>query len=131
MTPTTRFFLPLLSLFAIITILIFALKNLLASKGIDSNVLLVANGILLLLNILVFVYQKNALSHSNPNVFVRSVMSGMMLKMFVCAIAVLAYVLLSDKEYNKKSVFIAMFFYLFYLAVEVSSLMRLNNKRNA
>lgn len=131
MSPSARFLYPLLGLFAILTVMIFSLKNILVKNGIDANVLLAANLIFLLINILVFLYQKKALTHANPNVFIRSVMSGMMIKMFVCAIAVLAYVLLTDKDYNKKSVFIAMFFYLIYLAVEVASLMRLNNNRNA
>ncbi len=131
MTPTARFLLPLLSLFAIITAIIFSLKNLLVHYGIDSNVVLGANGIFLLINILVFLYQKQALTNPNPNVFIRSVLGGMMLKMFVCAITVLGYVVLVGKDYNKKAVFISMFLYLIYLAVEVATLMRLNNNRNA
>jgi hypothetical protein len=58
-------------------------------------------------------------------------MGGMMLKMFVCAIAVLAYVVIIGNDYNKKAVFISLFFYLIYLAVEVAILTRLNNKKNA
>ena len=131
MSPTARFLLPLLSLFAIITIMIFFLKNALTRYGIDASVLLAANGIFLLINILVFLYQKQAITNANPNVFIRSVMAGMMIKMFVCAIAVLGYVVLIGKDYNKKAVFISMFLYLIYLAVEVATLMRLNNNRNA
>ncbi len=131
MRPSARFLLPLLSLFAILTVLIFSLKSIFVKYGVDANVLLAANGIFLLINILVFLYQKQALNNSNPNVFIRSVMGGMMFKMFVCAIAVLAYVVLVGKDYNKKAVFISMFFYLLYLAVEVAILMRLNNNRNA
>lgn len=131
MSPSARFLLPLLSLFAILTVMIFSLKGIFVKYGVDANVLLAANGIFLLINILVFLYQKQALNNSNPNVFIRSVMGGMMFKMFVCAIAVLAYVLLVGKDYNKKAVFISMFIYLFYLAVEVATLMRLNNNRNA
>ena len=131
MSPTASFLLPLLSLFAILTIAIFSLKNIFLQYGVDGNVLLAANVIFLLINILVFIYQKQALVNPNPNVFIRSVIAGMMVKMFVCAIAVLAYVVLVGKDYNKKAVFISMFFYLIYLAVEVAILMRLNNNRNA
>ena len=131
MSPSARFLLPLLSLYAILTVMIFSLKGIFVKYGVDANVLLAANGIFLLINILVFLYQKQALNNTNPNVFIRSVMGGMMFKMFVCAIAVLAYVLLVGKDYNKKAVFISMFIYLFYLAVEVATLMRLNNNRNA
>lgn len=131
MSPSARFLLPLFTVFAIINILIFSLKSILVKFNVDSSVLLGANAIFLLTNILVFLYQHKALSNPNPNVFIRSVIAGMMLKMFVCAIAVLAYVVIIGKDYNKKAVFISLFFYLIYLAVEVAILMRLNNKKNA
>lgn len=131
MSTTTRFLLPLFVLFTVITTLIFALGQIFVKYNVDSSVLLGANAIFLLMNILVFLFQQKALNNSNPNVFIRSVIGGMMFKMFICAIAVLAYVLLVGPEYNKKAVFIAMFFYLFYLAAEVYILMRVNNKKNA
>jgi hypothetical protein len=131
MSLSSRFLFPTLGLFTIISLLLFSLSGFLKSYGIDTSVLLVANGIFLLLNIIVFLIQKKALSHPNPNVFIRSVMGGMMLKMIVCAIAVLAYVLSVGPGYNKRSVFISLFIYLIYLAVEVATLMRLNNKKNA
>jgi hypothetical protein len=131
MSLSSRFLFPTLGLFTIISLLLFSLSGFLKSYGIDTSVLLVANCIFLLLNIVVFLIQKKALSHPNPNVFIRSVMGGMMLKMIVCAIAVLAYVLSVGPGYNKRSVFISLFIYLIYLAVEVATLMRLNNKKNA
>lgn len=131
MSLSSRFLFPVLGLFALISLLILSLSGFLKKYGIDTNVLLVANGIFLLLNIIVFLIQKKALSHPNPNVFIRSVMGGMMLKMIVCAIAVIAYVLSVGPGYNKRSVFISLFIYLIYLAVEVATLMRLNNKKNA
>ena len=131
MNSTYRFLLPLLILFAIINFLIFILKTVFTRYNVDGTVLLGANAIFLVMNILVFLFQQKALKHSNPNVFIRSVIGGMMLKMFVCAIAVLAYVVLVGPDYNKKAVFISLFFYLFYLAAEVGILMRLNSKKNA
>lgn len=131
MSLSSRFLFPILGLFTFISILILSLSAFLKKYGIDTNVLLVANCIFLLLNIIVFLIQKKALSHPNPNVFIRSVMGGMMLKMIVCAIAVLSYVLSIGPGYNKRSVFISLFIYLIYLAVEVATLMRLNNKKNA
>ena len=131
MSSSSRFLLPLFALFAVITILILSLKTVLVNYGIDSNVMLAANAIFLFINIIVFLFQKKALGNTNPNVFIRSVIAGMMLKMFVCAIAVIAYVLIIGKNYNKKAVFISLFIYLFYLAAEVAILMRLNNNKNA
>lgn len=131
MNTSTRFLAPLFVLFVVINILVFALKQVFVTYNVNASVLLGANALFLLMNILVFLFQKKALQHANPNVFIRSVIGGMMFKMFVCAIAVLAYVVLVGPEYNKKAVFISMFFYLFYLAAEVFLLMRVNNKKNA
>lgn len=131
MTASPRFLYPMLGLCAIISLLILSLTGFLKRYGIDTNVLLAANAIFLLINILVFLMQKKAHTHPNPNVFIRAVMGGMMLKMLVCAIAVIVYVVSVGNTYNKKAVFISLFIYLIYLAVEVATLMRLNNKKHA
>ena len=46
-------------------------------------------------------------------------MAGMMIKMFVCVIAVFIYWLLMKDKFSKFTVFAAMILYLIYLAVEV------------
>ncbi len=122
---------PVFLLFVIINALIFAFSGKLQDWGIDKTVLLVANVIVLALTVLIFSLQKKALSHSNPNVFIRSVMGGMMIKMIACAIAVVIYVVSIGPGYNKKAVFISLFIYLLYLAVEVRTMTRLNNNKNA
>jgi hypothetical protein len=131
MSPSFRFLVPLFVLFTMIALLILCLKQVLENSGTDISVLLAANAIFLVINIIVFFFQHRALTNPNPNVFIRSVIGGMMLKMFVCAIAVVAYVVLVGKDYNKKAVFISLFFYLIYLAAEVAILMKLNHKKNA
>jgi high-affinity Fe2+/Pb2+ permease len=75
--------------------------------------------------------QARALKNKNPNVFIRSVMGGMILKMFACIIAVFIYVQLSGADFNKRSIFTALCLYLVYLAVEVRSVMKLNRNKNA
>ncbi|MBC7933753.1 MAG: hypothetical protein H7Y86_00145 [Rhizobacter sp.] len=131
MNASNRFILPLFSIFAILSGIIVVFSSSLEKKNVDTTVLLAANGIFFLLNLVVFFTQKKALGHSNANVFVRTVIAGMMIKMFVCAIAVIAYVTLTGPEYNKKAVFISLFIYLIYLAVEAGTIMRLNNRSNA
>ena len=131
MNPSNRFILPLLAIFTILSGTLVVFSSSLEKKNIDTTVLLGANGLFFLLNLVVFFIQKKALGHSNANVFVRTVIAGMMIKMFVCAIAVIAYVTLTGPDYNKKSVFISLFIYLIYLAVEVGTIIRLNNRGNA
>lgn len=122
---------PLLIVFLIISIVIGIGWDYFYAHHIDNYVLLGANIIFFLVFLLAFFMQKKALKNANPNVFIRSVMGGVMLKMFICIIAVMGYVLASGKSVNKISVFIAMFFYLIYLAVEVMILLKLNKQKNA
>ncbi len=131
MSAFNRFLYPLLAVFIILSAAIFILSSMLQKAGFDTRILLVANGLFFLMNLAVFLLQKKALSNKNPNVFVRTVMAGMMLKMLTCAIIVIVYVSKAGPGYNRKSVFTALFLYLIYLAVEVATVMKLNRRNNA
>jgi putative effector of murein hydrolase LrgA (UPF0299 family) len=126
MTTNTKIILPLALVFAAINISIPLLDNIWKKFNVDTNLLLLANLFFFLLHMLVFVIQRNALKHSNPNVFIRSVMSGLIIKMFTTGVAVMAYVLIIGKTYSANGVFVSLFFYLFYLAAEVYAIMQLN-----
>jgi len=104
---------------------------LLARWGIDYRVLIVANILFFSISLIAFFMQKKALSNSNPNVFVRSVMGGMLLKMFACITAVIIYRFAAGDTVSRISVFGAMFLYLFYLAAEVAVITKLNKQKNA
>lgn len=75
--------------------------------------------------------QLRAIHHTNPNVFVRAVMGSMLIKMMVCAAAVLIYAGISDNEISQKNLFSFMFLYLIYLFSEVKVIMNRNKKANA
>jgi hypothetical protein len=130
MTINNKLLYPLFFLFIGIGAVIFALQSYLPKWGIDSNVLHVSNLLFLVLSVVVFFLQSKAMANANPNVFVRSVMGGVMIKMLFCVLAIILYRIFMGATFSKMSVFVAMFFYLFYLAVEVSILLRLNKKKN-
>lgn len=130
MNESRKVILPLISVFVIFMGAFTASKNLLAKWGIDSNVLIIANTLFFVVNLAIFFIQKKALQNSNPNVFIRSVMGSMLIKMFVCIVAVIVYRLMAGNAVSKISVFAAMFLYLVYLGVEVAVITKLN-KRNA
>ena len=67
----------------------------------------------------------------NPQVFIRRVMSSMLLKLFACVIAVVAYYFLSGSSFNKPAVYISMLIYIIYLVVEVGTIMKLNKSKDA
>ena len=122
---------PLVLTFSLFTLILLIAKLFFDNNGIDFIVILIANVLFLLMSILVFRMQRKAMQHSNPNVFIRSVMAGMMIKMFIVIVAVMAYVLLSGKNFNKPAIFISLLLYLVYLAVEVAAVMKLNKRKNA
>lgn len=122
--------LPLIILFIATTLFILLADSIWSKYQIDKNVLLGANVIFLAVSILVFFMQKKAMANANPNVFIRSIMAGMMIKMFTAVIAVLAYVLSTGKSFDKKAVFLSMFLYMFYLGAEVMAISKENRKRN-
>lgn len=122
---------PLIAIFVVFNGALIATKSLLAKWGIDQNVLIIANLLFFLISLLAFFMQQKALNNSNPNVFVRSVMAGMLIKMFVCITAVIIYRLVAGNAVSKVSVFAAMFLYLLYLGVEVAVITKLNKQKHA
>jgi len=123
--------LPLLLVFIICNGFFISAKTLLAKWGIDNGVLIIANSLFLLLALITFFVQQKALQNKNPNVFVRSVMAGMMIKMFSCIIAIFVYWFVMKDKFSKASVVAAMLVYLIYLVVEVRMITKLNRQKNA
>ncbi len=131
MSDKLRKFIPILITFLIISIMIKVLEQTMESFNIDATLLNAANCILLLLSIVSTMIQSRSLKNPNPNVFVRSVMGGMMIKMFLSVIAVIIYVYSSGNSFNKRGIMISMFLYLIYLGTEVYTMIKMNKNKNA
>jgi len=131
MNARNKLIMPLITLFVIFSGSVVASRNLLAKWGIDSDILVIANIIFFLVSLLAFFMQQKALNNSNPNVFIRSVMGGMLVKMGVVITAVIVYRLVAGNAVSKVSVFAAMFLYLIYLVVEVAVITKLNKQQHA
>ncbi len=123
--------LPLFAVFLALTVFIIAANALYPDKGINYMVVMGSNCLFLLISLFVFRMQFMAMQNSNPNVFIRSVMGGMIIKVFGCVIAVIAYYFLSGPAFNKPAVYVAMIIYIIYLVVEVRTIMKLNKTKNA
>ena len=123
--------LPLIFLFIILNAFFLTMPSFLEKKGIDRDVLIAANSLFFLTNFVVFLLQRKALQNANPNAFVRSIMAGTMIKMLVVAGAFVAYIMLAGKAVNKPAVYVSIFLYFLYLAVEVAIVMKMNKKKNA
>ncbi len=122
---------PLIFLFIFFTIVFLITNTQFIKWGIDIQVLMVANILFFAISLIAFFIQSNALQKSNPNIFIRSIMAGMLIKMVVVVLAAAAYVLALGKLANKASIFIDMFLYIVYLATEVSIVIKLNKNKNA
>ena len=123
--------LPLFITFLVLTVLTFAGNLFFAEKGISYSTVMGGNSLFFLISLLVFRMQYRAMYNSNPQVFIRSVMGGMIIKVFGCVIAVVAYYLISGPAFNKPAVYICMVIYIVYLVVEVRTIMKLNKTKNA
>ncbi|NDE09967.1 MAG: hypothetical protein EBZ95_05330 [Chitinophagia bacterium] len=130
MSPQIKIISPLFLVFNLTILILYAIRGILAQWGIDLTILNIANCIFFLLSVLTFFMQRKALENSNPNVFIRSVMGGMLIKMFVTISVVIAYRLIAGNSVSKVSVFSAMFLYLLYLGVEVAVITKLNRQKN-
>jgi hypothetical protein len=94
----------------------------------DNALLWAANIFFLLLSLITLALQIKSMKNKNPNVFIRSVMGGILIKMFGSLLAVFVYVIYNNYKFDKGSMFLGLCFYLFYLMAEVSTLMKLNRK---
>ena len=122
---------PLILLFVFSNALFLLNKQWLAKWGLDSNVLIIANLLFFVISLVAFYLQKRGVENKNPNVFVRGVMGGMMIKMFLVIVSLMIYVLVWKESFSKMSVLAAMFLYLIYLAVEVAVATKMNKQKNA
>lgn len=131
MQPGLKLTTPLLLTYVLITAIIYFTGNMLAKSGILAQVLHGANLLMLLLSLIVFFIQYKAMHSSNPHAFVRAVMMGMIIKMFVSIGAVLVYYAANPEGFSKISIAAALVIYLLYMAVENVMLRKLNRKKNA
>jgi hypothetical protein len=121
-------FIPIIILFVSLTALIFLLRSLLEEYGFDVNFLLISNLLLFVLSLVAFMVQSKGIRSPDPQKFVRGVYASMMIKMFICMIAILIYIVLNKKNINKPALFTSMGIYIFYTVIEVSGLMKVARK---
>ena len=109
-----------------------AAKSLLEKWGVDQTVVIIGSLILIVVTLLSFWLSRRALKADNPQVFVRTMYTNFMIKLFVCIAAAFIYFSLAKPNINKPGLFVCMGLYAVYTVVEVSSLTKLlRNKKNA
>jgi ABC-type polysaccharide transport system permease subunit len=125
---TGRPFLPILIVFLVITLLIWAGQTVLAGWKTDYRVLLGGNGILLFVTgVSFYLYTRGLRNKANAYSFVRMMYGSLIVKMLVCLVAVLAY-LLTPGPPNKNGMLGCFILYILYTYLEVKILTQLSRK---
>lgn len=125
-------FLPVVLLFVILNALFLIGKNILLRWNADQEVLIIGNTLLFTITLLSFLLAQRGLKNTNTHAFIRSIIGGIMIKLFVSVIAAFIYISIYKKNINKPALFACMGLYLVYTFFEVSVLTRqLKKKANA
>jgi len=119
----------LVIIFVVISCALFFSREFLDSHGISTTVLLAGNTILFLVTIASQWLYQRALAHPNTTGFLKNTYGGILLRLFVCMIAIVAYMLSAGKDVNKPSIGGCVFLYFLYTLVEMSNLRQWNKSR--
>ena len=119
---------PLFIFFMAVNSFCLLFKDWLNAKGIDHIVLGIGNCILFSLSVIIYFMQKKSLQNPNPNVFVRIVMAGTLIKLVVIACAVSIYLLIAGKNKSNYAIVASMALYFVYTFIEVKTVSRLNKE---
>ena len=127
-----RLFVPVVLLFIGLNgFFLFAGKSWLMKYGFNQDVLIMGNLILFLVTMVSLYFHVKGFLHKNIQFFFRSVYGALMVKMFVCAAAVIIYALLSKPNLNKPALYICIALYFVYSFIEVRMVFRLlKQKKN-
>jgi hypothetical protein len=120
---------PLVVVFLISAALILIFKDFLATRGLDWQVLSGGNLFIYLITVVSMHMLSKGLNAANTNAFLRNAYGGIMFKLFGCAAAAFVYILASGDNINRSSLFVCMFLYLVYTAIELSVIMKQSNAK--
>lgn len=122
---------PMILVFVLLNALLITGKSFLVRKGIDQEVLIIGNLLLFVVTFITYIISFKSLYSKNPNVFIRAMYGGFIIKFFVIAIAAFIYIMTAKKQVNKPALFACMGLYLIYTVLEVTALFRvLKTKKN-
>jgi hypothetical protein len=121
--------LPFLYLFILSSTAVLIFREILNKWGVNILALNIGNLVLFTATAVSFILYRSALRNSNPHVILRMVYSALFLKMFICIVAVLVYILAMKKEVNKMAIFGCLVLYCLYTYTEIKIIMRLSRQQ--
>lgn len=121
--------LPLVLLFLTIGSIVLIFRNFLEQNGVDWQVVSGGNLIIYLITVVSLHLLTRSLDAVNTPAFLRNAYSGILLKLVVCAVAAVIYIIASRNQVNKPAIFIMMGLYLVYTFVEMSIVMKHSKRK--
>jgi len=123
-----RAFRPILLIFIILSLVFSLAASALTAWGIDYRVLLTGNGLLFLVTAVSFFLYIKGLHNQNMHAFVRVMYGSLLVKFFVCLVAVLIYAAVAKAAVNRNGIFGCFILYMLYTFLEVRTLLRQSKK---
>lgn len=123
--------LPFIYLFITLNTICLLFGKKLDAIKIDHLVVIGANILLFLISIITLTMHLKAVKNANPNVFSRSIMGGMIIKLFGLGAGLVIYLIQAGKNISVYAIFVSMFLYVLYTFLEVKIALQLNQKPNA
>lgn len=124
---TKYFALIILTVFALLSAVFYSMITFAPAYSFPA--MMTANALMASLSLLsYFIVQKQI--KSRPEAFVRGVYSATFLKLMICMVAILIYIMLFRKTLHKPSIFVLFGIYAVYTAIETIMLQKLAKKTN-
>ena len=122
-------FLPITTIFLVTNAFFIIGHALLQKWGVDADVLIIGNLLLILITIFSFYQHIRALRNKNLHAFLRMLKGSMLLKMGICAVAAFIYIVTAgSKGVNTGGVLGFMLLYFVYTITEASIVMKLSKQ---
>jgi hypothetical protein len=124
----SRSFLPLTIIFIITNGLFLTSRSLFTRWNIDTDVLIGGNIILFLATISSFFLYYRSYKAKNAFAILKMVYAGLFVKLVICVLAAFIYIMTNREQVNKGAIFVCLFLYVVYSAIEVTTLMKLSKQ---
>ncbi len=120
-----KLFLPIALFFFCFNLLVIASRKWLLKYGFNQDVLFTGNIIIAFTTAAALYFHIKGFLNKNIQVFLRSVYGALMIKMFICAGAIVIYAFSAGKNVNKPAIFVCMALYIIYSFIEVRMVFQL------
>src|ERR1700743_959948 len=112
-------FRPILLVFVVLSIAFYLCSTALMSREIDYRVLLTGNLLLFSVTAVSFLLYIKGLRNQNMHAFVRVMYGSLLVKFFVCLVAVLIYAMVMKAAVNRNGILGCFILYMLYTFLEV------------